>query len=50
MSKMAKPAAGDGGSRQCIGSEQNHGDEVPKPKPVFAIPDIPAELLRRGAP
>jgi N6-adenosine-specific RNA methylase IME4 len=27
-----------------------HGDEAPKPSPVFAIPDIPAELLRRGAP
>jgi hypothetical protein len=27
-----------------------HGDEVPKPKPVCAILDIRAELLRRAAP
>ena len=28
MSNMAKPAAGDGGSRQCIGSGQNHAAET----------------------
>jgi hypothetical protein len=28
MSNMAKPAGGDGGSRQCIGSGQNHAAET----------------------
>jgi hypothetical protein len=28
MIKRAKPAAGDGGSRQCIGSGQNHAAET----------------------
>ena len=28
MVKRAKPAAGDGGSRQCIGSGQNHAAET----------------------
>ena|SRR5215831_16532793 len=28
MVKREKPAAGDGGSRQCIGSEQNHAAET----------------------
>ena len=28
MSNIAKPAAGDGGSRQCIGSGQNHAAET----------------------
>jgi hypothetical protein len=32
MVKRTKPAAGDGGSRQCIGSGQNHAAETKAPR------------------
>ena len=42
MSNMAKPAAGDGGSRQCIGSGQNHAAET-KATPDTTQPVLPID-------
>jgi hypothetical protein len=37
MVKRTKPAAGDGGSRQCIGSGQNHAADKATPDRAQAV-------------
>ena len=47
VTKRAKPAAGDGGSRQCIGSGQNHAAET-KATPDRAQAVLPIDQIIVG--